>query len=108
MLKRVAVQSRIYRGRETSTRMPSKANSTTVGHRTRQALRGFRPVGSISAAAGDRVYTANQTSNMDSVIGPAANKLLGSIHLGRRRSCSAESALSWRIAGARSRLFAGA
>jgi YVTN family beta-propeller protein len=63
--------------------MPSKANSTTVGHRTRQALRGFRPVGSISAAAaGDRVYTADQTSNTVSVIDPAANKLLGSIHLG--------------------------
>jgi YVTN family beta-propeller protein len=61
--------------------MPSRANSTTVG-RTRQALRGFRPVGSISAAAGDRVYTADQTSNTVSVIDPAANKLLGSIHLG--------------------------
>ena len=35
-----------------------------------------------AAAAGDRVYTADQTSNTVSVIDPAANKLLGSIHLG--------------------------
>ena len=34
------------------------------------------------AAAGDRVYTADQTSNTISVIDPATNKLLGSIHLG--------------------------
>jgi YVTN family beta-propeller protein len=33
-------------------------------------------------AAGDRVYTADQTSNTVSVIDPAANKLLGVIHLG--------------------------
>jgi len=32
--------------------------------------------------AGDRVYTADQTSNTVSVIDPATNKLLGSIHLG--------------------------
>jgi len=32
--------------------------------------------------AGDRVYTADQTSNTVSVIDPAANKLLGIIHLG--------------------------
>jgi YVTN family beta-propeller protein len=32
--------------------------------------------------AGDRVYTADQTSNTVSVIDPAANKLLGVIHLG--------------------------
>ncbi|QOY85901.1 YncE family protein [Paludibaculum fermentans] len=31
---------------------------------------------------GDRVYTADQTSNTVSVIDPATNKLLGSIHLG--------------------------
>jgi YVTN family beta-propeller protein len=35
-----------------------------------------------AAAAGDRVYTADQTSNTVSVIDPATNKLLGSIHLG--------------------------
>jgi YVTN family beta-propeller protein len=34
------------------------------------------------AQAGDRVYTADQTSNTVSVIDPATNKLLGSIHLG--------------------------
>src|SRR5216684_6324714 len=40
--------------------------------------------GAISAAAaGDRVYTADQTSNTVSVIDPATNKLLGSIHLGQ-------------------------
>jgi YVTN family beta-propeller protein len=35
-----------------------------------------------AAEAGDRVYTAEQTSNTVSVIDPATNKLLGSIHLG--------------------------
>lgn len=35
-----------------------------------------------AAQAGDRVYTADQTSNTVSVIDPATNKLLGSIHLG--------------------------
>ena len=35
-----------------------------------------------SAQAGDRVYTAEQTSNTVSVIDPATNKYLGSIHLG--------------------------
>jgi len=35
-----------------------------------------------AAGAGDRVYTADQTSNTVSVIDPATNKLLGSIHLG--------------------------
>jgi len=35
-----------------------------------------------SLAAGDRVYTADQPSNTVSVIDPATNKLLGSIHLG--------------------------
>ena len=35
-----------------------------------------------SAVAGDRVYTADQTSNTVSVIDPATNKLLGTIHLG--------------------------
>jgi len=35
-----------------------------------------------AAAAGDRVYTADQISNTVSVIDPATNKLLGSIHLG--------------------------
>ena len=35
-----------------------------------------------AAAAGDRVYTADQTSNTVSVIDPATNQLLGSIHLG--------------------------
>ncbi len=41
--------------------------------------------GAIAAGAvqnGDRVYTAEQTSNTVSVIDPATNKLLGSIHLG--------------------------
>src|SRR5258706_8376492 len=44
--------------------------------------------GAMSAATtgdrvtGDRVYTADQTSNTVSVIDPATNKLLGSIHLG--------------------------
>ena len=37
-------------------------------------------VGNLEAA--DRVYTADQTSNTVSVIDPAANKLLGVIHLG--------------------------
>jgi len=38
----------------------------------------------VTAAAqtGDRVYTADQTSNTVSVIDPATNKLLGAIHLG--------------------------
>src|SRR5260370_9904894 len=35
-----------------------------------------------AATTGDRVYTADQTSNTVSVIDPATNKLLGSIHLG--------------------------
>src|SRR5215831_4188796 len=35
-----------------------------------------------AARAGDRVYTADQTSNTVSVIDPATNRLLGSIHLG--------------------------
>ena len=42
-------------------------------------------LGAISTAAaptGDRVYTADQTSNTVSVIDPSTNKLLGSIHLG--------------------------
>ena len=43
----------------------------------------FPLLGAMSAfAAGDRVYTADQTSNTVSVIDPATNKLLGSIHLG--------------------------
>jgi YVTN family beta-propeller protein len=43
----------------------------------------FSLLGAMSAAAaGDRVYTADQTSNTVSVIDPATNKLLGSIHLG--------------------------
>jgi YVTN family beta-propeller protein len=43
----------------------------------------FLLLGAMSAAAaGDRVYTADQTSNTVSVIDPATNKLLGSIHLG--------------------------
>ncbi len=33
-----------------------------------------------AARAGDRVYTADQTSNTVSVIDPATNKLLGPIH----------------------------
>src|SRR6266852_4530553 len=37
----------------------------------------------VTAQAGDRVYTADQTSNTISVIDPATNKLLGSIHLGQ-------------------------
>jgi YVTN family beta-propeller protein len=37
---------------------------------------------SASADAGDRVYTAEQTSNTVSVIDPAENRYLGSIHLG--------------------------
>src|SRR5713101_4260326 len=36
-----------------------------------------------TAQAGDRVYTADQTSNTVSVIDPATNKMLGSIHLGQ-------------------------
>lgn len=37
----------------------------------------------VTAAQGsDRVYTADQISNTISVIDPATNKLLGSIHLG--------------------------
>jgi YVTN family beta-propeller protein len=36
----------------------------------------------LAAQASDRVYTADQTSNTVSVIDPATNKLLGSIHLG--------------------------
>lgn len=35
-----------------------------------------------AAQHGDRVYTAEQTSNTVSVIDPSTNKLLGSIHLG--------------------------
>ncbi len=35
-----------------------------------------------AAQTGDRVYTADQTSNTVSVIDPLTNKLLGSIHLG--------------------------
>jgi len=43
----------------------------------------FSLAGAMSAtAAGDRVYTADQTSNTVSVIDPATNKLLGLIHLG--------------------------
>jgi len=45
----------------------------------------FLLAGSIGMAApepGDRVYTADQTSNTISVIDPSTNKLLGSIHLG--------------------------
>ena len=34
------------------------------------------------AQTGDRVYTADQTSNTVSVIDPATNKMLGAIHLG--------------------------
>jgi DNA-binding beta-propeller fold protein YncE len=41
----------------------------------------FSLAGAMSAtAAGDRVYTADQTSNTISVIDPAAKKLPGSIH----------------------------
>jgi YVTN family beta-propeller protein len=36
----------------------------------------------INADAGDRVYTAEQTSNTVSVVDPSTNKYLGSIHLG--------------------------
>jgi YVTN family beta-propeller protein len=42
----------------------------------------FGTVVSVAAQSGDRVYTADQTSNTVSVIDPATNKLLGSIHLG--------------------------
>jgi YVTN family beta-propeller protein len=43
----------------------------------------FSLAGALTAAAtGDRVYTADQISNTVSVIDPATNKLLGSIHLG--------------------------
>src|SRR5579871_6108504 len=42
----------------------------------------FLVAATYSAAAGDRVYTADQTSNTVSVIDPAANKLLGVIRLG--------------------------
>jgi YVTN family beta-propeller protein len=37
---------------------------------------------SAYAGTGDRVYTAEQTSNTVSVIDPSTNKYLGSIHLG--------------------------
>ncbi len=36
----------------------------------------------VYAQRGDRVYTAEQNPNTVSVIDPATNKLLGSIHLG--------------------------
>lgn len=36
----------------------------------------------LQAQQGDRVYTADQTSNTVSVIDPESNKLLGAIHLG--------------------------
>jgi YVTN family beta-propeller protein len=36
----------------------------------------------VAAVAGDRVYTADQTSNTISVVDPSTNKMLGSIHLG--------------------------
>ncbi len=42
----------------------------------------FASAALASAQTGDRVYTAEQTSNTVSVIDPASNKLLGSIHLG--------------------------
>ena len=43
----------------------------------------FSLTGALSAvAAGDRVYTADQTSNTVSVINPVTNQLLGVIHLG--------------------------
>lgn len=42
----------------------------------------FSLLGMTAAVAGDRVYTADQTSNTVSVIDPATNRLLGSIHLG--------------------------
>ena len=35
-----------------------------------------------AAQKGDRVYAADQSSNTVSVIDPATNRLLGSIHLG--------------------------
>lgn len=38
--------------------------------------------GAALAQTGDRVYTADQTSNTVSVIDPATNMLLGAIHLG--------------------------
>ena len=45
----------------------------------------FSLAGALSAAAatGDRVYTADQTSNTVSVIDPATNQFLGLIHLGK-------------------------
>jgi YVTN family beta-propeller protein len=42
----------------------------------------FATTFAVAAQAADRVYTAEQTSNTVSVIDPATNKLLGSIHLG--------------------------
>jgi YVTN family beta-propeller protein len=46
-------------------------------------LRKNGPAGTAATAmSGDRVYTADQTSNTVSVIDPATNRLLGSIHLG--------------------------
>jgi YVTN family beta-propeller protein len=39
-------------------------------------------VSAAHAQHGDRVYTADQTSNTVSVIDPLSNKLLGVIHLG--------------------------
>jgi YVTN family beta-propeller protein len=49
------------------------------------SLTAFLFVGAVLAAhagTGDRVYTAEQTSNTVSVIDPATNKFLGSVHLG--------------------------
>src|SRR5579862_7942500 len=42
----------------------------------------FATTFAVAAQAADRVYTADQTSNTVSVIDPATNTLLGSIHLG--------------------------
>ena len=41
--------------------------------------------GAVAASAGDRVYTADQSSNTVSVHDPVANKLLGVIRLGKGR-----------------------
>jgi YVTN family beta-propeller protein len=53
-----------------------------------------------AAQTGDRVYTADQTSNTFSVIYPATNRLLGSIHLGEDVPAALSPAVSRRTAGA--------
>jgi YVTN family beta-propeller protein len=60
----------------------------------------------FAGQSGDRVYTADQTSNTISVIDPNTNKLLGSIHLGEDVPAALLAPLSGRAFGTRARLFA--